>query len=318
MSDEASLEVAPPDISSHRGAGPVPYLHRLPARDGAPGPHVVISAIVHGDEPCGAVVLDRLLRAGFRPSRGALTLVFANPDAYRRTGPAGAVGVRALVEDLNRLWGPDVLAAPARSPEHARAKALAPAIAAADALLDLHSMIGDGPAMILAGRAPKGLALARRPGAPRDIVMDFGHADGVRLRDFGRFADPTHPATALLVECGPHRSARTVACAAETAARFLAALDMLPADDAVLPRPPAPVAAQRVLEVTHRTTAASRAFRFVEDFQGGECIERAGTVIAYDGSEAIATPYDACVLIMPTPGAAPGRTAVRLAREVRT
>ncbi|MCR9220236.1 MAG: succinylglutamate desuccinylase/aspartoacylase family protein [Alphaproteobacteria bacterium] len=318
MSDEAPLEVAPPDISSHRGAGPIPYLHRLPARDGAPGPHAVISAIVHGDEPCGAVVLDRLLRADFRPSRGALTLIFGNPEAYRRTGPGARLGVRAAVEDLNRLWGPEVLTAPVRSPEHARAKALAPEIATADALLDLHSMIGDGPAMILAGREAKGLALARRLGAPRDIVMDFGHADGVRMRDFGRFADPTDPATALLVECGPHYRARTVACAVETAARFLAALDMLPEDGAVLPRPPAPAAAQRVLEVTHRTTPETQAFRFVEDFQGGECIPRAGTVVAHDGTDAVATPYDGCVLIMPTPNAAPGRTAVRFAREVRT
>src|SRR5579875_2728632 len=34
---------------------------------GQPGPHVVLVSLVHGNEIAGAIVLDRLLRAGLRP-----------------------------------------------------------------------------------------------------------------------------------------------------------------------------------------------------------------------------------------------------------
>ena len=45
-------------------------------------------------------------------------------------------------------------------------------------------------------------------------------------------------------------------------------------------------------------------------------IPEAGTVIAYDGTLPVRTPYDHCVLIMPSRRLAPGFTAVRLGRFV--
>ena len=58
------------------------------------------------------------------------------------------------------------------------------------------------------------------------------------------------------------------------------------------------------------------AFRFVETFNGLEVIPKAGTVIAYDGDAPVATPYDDCVLIMPSRRLNPGASAVRLGRYV--
>jgi len=52
-----------------------------------PGPDAMINAVMHGNELCGAIALDRLLRTGFRPTRGRLTLCFANPEAYWRFDP---------------------------------------------------------------------------------------------------------------------------------------------------------------------------------------------------------------------------------------
>jgi len=49
-------------------------------------------------------------------------------------------------------------------------------------------------------------------------------------------------------------------------------------------------------------------------FEGFEVIENAGTVIARDGGRDIRTPYDECVLIMPSRRFARGQTAVRLGR----
>lgn len=311
-----ALELAPPDLDRWRGADAPSHVHRLTPATGSPaeGPHAIICGLVHGNELCGGLALQHLLAGGFRPARGVLTLIFANPGACARFDPEAPFASRAEVEDFNRLWSPAMLAAPDRSPDHARAKALRPLIDQADALLDLHSTAGDEPPMILAGETAKSLALARRLGAPRDILIDGGHAEGVRLRDYGRFADPRDPATALLVECGQHWRAASLKTALETVARFLDALDMLPPGDAILPRPSAAAPPQRLLRVTHAVTVETGPLRFTSRFQGGERIADAGTVVAYESARAIATPYDDCILVMPTQHAAPGQTAVRFAR----
>jgi hypothetical protein len=43
-------------------------------------------------------------------------------------------------------------------------------------------------------------------------------------------------------------------------------------------------------------------------------IPKVGTVIAHDGSREVRTPYDNCVLVMPTRRITKGQTAVRLGR----
>src|SRR3546814_5453602 len=75
---------------------------------------------------------------------------------------------------------------------------------------------------------------------------------------------------------------------------------------------------QRFVEVTGPVTITSENFRFVETFNGLEVIPKAGTVIAYDGDAPVTTPYDDCVLIMPSRRLNPGASAVRLGRYVRS
>ena len=41
-----------------------------------------MQALTHGNEVCGAIAVDWLLREGVRPRRGTLTLIFANAEAY--------------------------------------------------------------------------------------------------------------------------------------------------------------------------------------------------------------------------------------------
>ena len=66
--------------------------------------------------------------------------------------------------------------------------------------------------------------------------------------------------------------------------------------------------------VTETVTATSHNFMFLREFRGGEVIPEAGTVIAQDGAREIRTPHHNCLLVMPTPIAPRGHTAVRLAR----
>ena len=307
-----AIELAAPDIAPYAaGNTGIPYVTTFDS--GRPGPHVLVNALTHGNELCGAIVLDEIFRRGVRPASGKLSLSFANVAAYRRFDPANPTASRFVDEDFNRLWDAATLDGKRQSAELARARALRPLIDSVDLLLDLHSMQQASPALMLAGLTDKSLALARRVGVPGIIVLDAGHAAGPRMRDYGDFGDPASPKAALLVECGQHWERRTAEIAGDTAWRFLAASGVLALAEAaaILKRPAPP---QRVVTVTDAITIAGDRFDFADDYRGMEIIPRAGTVIAHDGGKAIRTPYDECVLIMPSRRLQRGQTAVRLGR----
>ncbi|MDE2227906.1 MAG: succinylglutamate desuccinylase/aspartoacylase family protein [Alphaproteobacteria bacterium] len=311
MAERVAIEPTPPDLAPYAaGNTGIPYVST--ARAAVPGPHVVLGALIHGNEICGAIALDRLLRSGIEPARGALTFAFCNVDAYRRFDPAAPNAARYIDEDMNRVWDRATLDGPRRSVELKRARALRPAFDAADFLLDLHSMQFGGPPLLLAGMTEKSVVLARRVGSPAVIVRDRGHAAGPRLRDYGDFADPASPKTALLVECGQHGEKSAAEVATVTTYRFLAACGVLSSGDAARYLAPAPP--QRVIEVTDAVTVASDDFRFATAYRGLEVIAKAGTEIARDGGRAVLTPYDDCVLVMPSLRLMRGQTAVRLGR----
>lgn len=314
MTDAVPIALAAPDLARYAaGNSGIPYV--MSFRASAPGPHVALNALMHGNEICGAIALDRLLSENVRPARGTLTFVFCNIDAYNRFDPADPAASRYVDEDMNRLWDDATLAGKRRSVELARARTLRPVFDAADVLLDLHSMQYSSTPLILAGLTDKSVALARRIRAPAIIMRDRGHAAGPRLRDYAAFADPASSKTALLIECGQHweRSAADIAIA--TTYRFLAACGLLAPDRcrAVLDFAAPP---QRVLDVTETVTVTSDDFRFAVPYRGLEIIPKAGTEIARDGGRAVVTPYDDCVLVMPSLRLARGQTAVRFGHYV--
>jgi predicted deacylase len=314
MSDPP-VEIDAPDISAwSRGSGGIPYVVRLDS--GRAGAHVVVTALVHGNELCGAWALLRVLERGIRPRSGCLSLAFANTRAYRRFDPAQPKASRYLDEDFNRLWDAATLDGPRQSRELERARELRPLIESADWLLDLHSMQLAARPLLLCGLCGKGRRLAQKMGYPDLVVADRGHSNGARMRDFGAFADPASPRTAMLVECGQHWARTSVDVAIATCRRFLEALEVV--EPALLDRlcPPPPTPPQRMVEVTDAVTVNGGPFRFTRDFHGLEIIPEAGTIIAYDGASAIRTPYDDCILIMPSRRLAPGLTAVRLGQFV--
>lgn len=307
------MEVSPPDISAYReGNTGIPYAFRFDS--GIPGPHVTLCAIVHGNEVSGAIVLDEMLRTGLRPLRGCLSLVFVNPAAYATFDVTRPLASRYVDEDMNRLWSPDVLAGRHNSIEHARAKELLPLIAETDALLDLHSMLLDGPPLLLAGPTEKGRKLALALGAAAVTVADSGHGNGTRLRDYDAFGDPESGRNAVLSESGQHWRQSTVAMARDIAYRFLRHHALVDGDSAAphLLRDTAPPA--RWIEVTDAITVATQHCRFSRDFANLEVVPDAGTVIAVDGGREIRTPYADCVLVMPSRRLIQGHMAVRLGR----
>ena len=223
----------------------------------SPGPHVAITALVHGNELCGAWALLRLLEREIRPCRGRLSLAFANIAAFDTFDPGSPKASRYLDEDLNRVWSPAMLDGPRQSRELERAREIRPLIEAADFLLDIHSMQSAAPPLLLTGVTDKGRRLAAAMSFPGCIVADAGHRNGARIRDFGAFGDPDSPRTAVLVECGQHWAKRSVAVAIATCRQFLAALEVVePRLLERLGRAPT-MKPQRVVEVTEAVTVAA-------------------------------------------------------------
>lgn len=311
--EDGRIELVPPDLAAYEAGNlGIPYVWRF--ESGRPGPRLMINALTHGNELCGAIALDFLLREQVRPRRGSLTLSFANVAAYRQFDLRAPDASRYVEEDLNRVWDKATLDGLRGTVELARARALRPLLDQTDFLLDLHSMQTETEPLALAGTRPKGSDLARRVGIPEIIVLDHGHAAGRRMRDYAQFDDPASPQAALLVECGQHWLKPSAALAGEACLRFLQAFELV--DSAWLARhlPATPPPPQRLIEVTEAVTVATDRFRFRDSYCGLEIIAEAGTVIAWDGELPIATPYDDCVLIMPSRRLARGQTAVRLGR----
>ena len=314
------FELPKPDIGAWR-AGNTGTEGVWHFESGVPGRRAMVTSLVHGNELCGAWAVRGLLEAGVRPRQGSLTVAFCNLAAFDRFDPAAPDASRFVDEDLNRQWSTERIA-DTRTVERRRAGDLLPFVQRADWLLDLHSMHEPGDPLLLVGPHTRNLELARRMRAPEHVVVDEGHQDGTRMRDFGRFgfSDAKGGGTrSLLVECGFHGDTSSRDVGQDMAARFLVEAQVLDAATVsnALPgwrRPDAP--RQCVLRVTGGVTARSSQFRFLDAYRGLQVIRKAGTPIGNNDGDIVTTPYDDCVLVMPSlRQARAGVTVVRFARE---
>jgi predicted deacylase len=322
VTEHFPIELTPPDIAPWRaGNTGVDFVHVFDS--GRPGPQVMVQALTHGNEFCGAIALDWLLRQGFRPVRGTLTVAFANVEAYGRFDFDNPDDSRYIDEDYNRVWADDVLFGPRDSIELRRARQLQPFVDRAEFLLDLHSMHEPCRPIMVCGTVEKNAEFARAIGVPADLLLDTGHPAGLRMIERGGFGDPASPKRAVLIECGQHWEKPAASVAIDTLLRFLRSTGA--AEEAwVQPRLPlAPPAAQRLVRVTEAVVARSMAFRFLVPLEGLGVIEQAGTPIAEDVDPATGervlwrAPYDRTVLVMPSiKHLRPGNTQVRLGRFV--
>jgi predicted deacylase len=113
-----------------------------------PGPKLIVTGAVHGNETCGTRAIERVLgelSAGeLEIVRGTVTFVpVSNPLAY-------AKGQRMGDRNLNRRLKPTER--PVEYEDHV-ANILCPLLAAHEVLLDLHSFRGAGRAFVLRGPA---------------------------------------------------------------------------------------------------------------------------------------------------------------------
>lgn len=311
------IEIDIPNIRSYEeGTDGIPYVHTFDS--GIPGAHVMVNAVTHGNEVCGAIIVKELLDQQTRPQRGRLTLAFANVDAFHNFNSEAPDDSRFVDQDLNRVWTPELLNDVSKdSSELRRARALRPLIDSVDLLLDLHSMHERSDPLVVAGPLDKGVALGRKVGVPSTIIRDAGHSDGRRLRDYSDFGDADSERNAILVECGQHWEASVTVVAKDCTARFLVASGII--DEQQVPVGWIQPGSQesRVVSVTDAIVAKSMDFRFAEPYTGLETFAKAGEIIAWNDGEPVVTPYDDCVLVMPSlRQLKPGVTVVRLGQLV--
>lgn len=266
MKKHHAIEISPPDIAPYRaGNTGVDYVHVLDS--GKAGPNVMVQALTHGNEFCGAIALDFLFKQGIKPIQGKLTLAFANVAAYARFDFDDPDRSRCIDEDYNRVWGDEALLGSRDSAELRRARELRPFVDAADYLLDLHSMHEPCRPIMVCGAQGKGGAKSAA-----DVAVD-------------------------------------------TLFRFLLASGAVSASICKSHARLAPPAVQGVVRVTEPVVAKSMNLRFPYPFKGLEIIPQAGTVVATDGATVWMTPYDDCVLVMPSLAhVKPGNTVLRLGR----
>lgn len=308
------IELTPPDISALRvGNTGVDWVHVFDS--GRPGPTVLVQALTHGNEICGALALSRLFEQDVVAVQGQLILAFANVEAFSRFDLAAPHASRFVDEDYNRVWADDALFGPRDSCELRRARLLQPFVDRADFILDIHSMHEPCRPLMVCGTVDKNADFARRLGVPETLLLDTGHPAGLRMIERGGFGDPASPKRALLVECGQHWEAGAERVATDTLMRFLALTGVVDAAWAQARCLLAAPAEQRLVRVTEAVVVRSADFRFLVPPVGLGVVAKAGTPIAQDGDQIWRAPYDDTVLVMPSMShLRPGNTQVRLGR----
>jgi len=299
---------------------PLPPLQSVHIASHVPGPKLLVTGGVHGNEVCGTLAIRRVLAeldAGTLViRRGSVTFVpVCNPLAFQR-------GQRGGDRNLNRALEPK----PAPQDNEDRlANWLCPILAAHDGLLDLHSFHSGGAPFVMVGphdnagplepfaQAAVEEGLARVLGVPRAVDGWLGtYADGVAQRRAQALADGLSPESlpelhprygvgateymrsqggwALTLECGEHTSPAAVDVAWQAIHRTLAHLGLIDAP------PPAPVAGMQCMRLFTVVDRQHADDRFVRDWQSFDPV-RAGEAIGHraDGS-AVCAPDDGWIV----------------------
>jgi predicted deacylase len=304
------IEVLPRDLSRYRaGNTGIDYVHRF--ESGRPGPHVMVNGLTHGNEFCGMVAVSHLLDSHVRPKIGTLTLSFANVEAYETFDRDKPFDSRLIDHNLNRIWSAAWLEGAEDSIELRRARAMRPAVAAADHILDIHSTSQDvEPFWVYPNFARNAEVASALPRPSVHLVMPAGLGSGTPLIQHGAHgtADGKKGA-ALVVECGQHFKQSTADLAVEVALDFIGHFGLI--DRAVSP----PAGRPRRFELLRTYVIRTPEFRFARPVIGFETFAK-DELIATDGAEEIRALCDDCTIFMPARQAIVGREGVYLTRPL--
>ncbi|MEQ1571125.1 MAG: succinylglutamate desuccinylase/aspartoacylase family protein, partial [Myxococcota bacterium] len=295
------------------------------ARDGAgapiPGRRVAVIARVHGNEPVGDPVLERLgASAAHHLIAGSVLLVRANELAASLDQRHTATG-----SDMNRMWDAatlDRLAAAdpeSLSYEERRTRELAPLLLACDAVLDLHSTSRPAAPFLVMRDDQAHALLARELGVKRLItgLHENTILSGGVAANVGLAAAEDGPRIGFTFEAGQHTDPDNANRAWEVTVRFLAGLGVWG------PRPEPTAVRAEVYDIIARfkqAPAGTEPYRFV-GYAGGEAgagrrglPERklhsfdeiqADEVILRRGRSVVVRSHHAFTMLMPAPATPP-------------
>lgn len=302
-----------------------------------PGPRLIVTGAVHGNETCGTVairrVLDEIGQGRIEIVAGEVSFVpVTNPLAYERRQRQGD-------RNLNRRLAPTE--EPREFEDHV-ANWLCPLLARHDVLLDLHSFHTPGEPFVMVGpedncgtlepfaHAADEEALAVRLGVRRivDGWLDT-YAAGVKQRAARHAGDAEVPLDldpdygvgtteymrrmggwAFTLECGQHDDPRSPDVAYRAILNSLAHLRLI---DAPPPQPATGVEALHLGEVVDKLHAGDRFSRAWSSFDAVRAGELIGT--RHDGTP-VHAPTDGRI-VFPNPAAMAGQEWFYLAQPHR-
>lgn len=306
------VEYTPIDIKPYaQGNCGIPYVWTY--ESGVPGPHVMVSGLMHGNEIAGAAILDRLISNKVRPLKGKLTFCFGNPQAYFNFDADAPYLNRYIDVDINRIWGKELRDLSDKRYEVCRARQLQPLMQSVDYLLDIHTMQGVGKPVALMQRKGASLSLIEKlTNIPFVLTGTMHHPDRLRLRDFGQFGDVSSHAVAIQLEAGQHWQAAAIDEGEQIALQFLEAIGTIDFIERSVEQP------QRRLKIVDIIMPEDGVFEYAQDFENGAFLPKKGSLVGYAGAERkeIRTSQDDCYFIMPVHFRLGGGSAGRLAVEM--
>ncbi len=249
-----------------------PGVLRVSGANDFPRPYVGVCGSMHGNEPCGALAVQRIAgdfeSRALAPARGTIFLIHANPKATslgRRYTPGG--------DDLNRLWDFEfrkTLREEAWGYEHHRAVELEQILGNLDVFLDLHSARTPTPPFGVSNGEGDIDEVAKQIGVSYLVQSWYGLADKVIIGFLKLAGIP-----ALSVECGAHGDREIANKAYDIALRFLRATGAI--DDGE----PIRGSDVRKVRVVERISKPSEEFAFDAPWTGFQLLEP-GTLVGHD------------------------------------
>jgi uncharacterized protein len=304
----------------------------------APGPRLLVTGAVHGNETCGTQAITQLMadldRGTLAIARGKVTFVpVTNPLAYQLRQRAGE-------RNLNRNMAPSAIP---QDFEDRIANVLCPLLDANDVLLDLHSFHTGGAPFVMIGpqdnrgtlepfaHADDELQLALHTG-PHRIVEGWldTYSRGIRKRMAASAGNAAARAQTLVtnpnygvgtteymrsrggygvtLECGQHDDPQAIGVARHAILQTLALLGL-----ATLPLNAEPHQREilRLVEVTDREHAGDR---FVREWRSFDAVH-AGEVVAIQENGAEVKAAEDGFIVFPNPRAEIGQEWFYFARR---
>ncbi|MDP4008378.1 MAG: succinylglutamate desuccinylase/aspartoacylase family protein [Candidatus Peregrinibacteria bacterium] len=274
------------------------------------GPTVVIFGATHGNEIVGANIIEQLKKTLPKEEIfGEIYLIIGNPDALQKK-------VRFIDFDLNRLFGDDFEKLSAKnyyslSIEERRALELAPILAKADYLMDIHSTIKKSIPFVYIKNSLKHIMIAKIFGT-KFVVSSLFYCKAKSLHSsVDNFVDKAG-GIGITYETGWHKDTSVFG---ETMSKVKQFLSFVGSAFHTFPGVSKTRGPKHIL-IYKEILPKKKQFTFQQDYRNLDFLKK-GTQLATDGTKKIIVTQDSYI-VFPKTDIRMGRTACYLAKEILT